>query len=55
MAVTHGLFSAGFEKFENSYINEVLVTDTLPQNNKSEKLKVISVAELIAETIESLQ
>ena len=55
LAATHGLFSKGFEMFENSdYIDKVFISDSIPKVNKinSEKLKIISLESMISKIIE---
>ena len=55
VCATHGLFSGpAFERIEASNIKEVVVTDAVPvpQEHQTEKLKVISIAPLVAKTIE---
>jgi ribose-phosphate pyrophosphokinase len=49
----HPVFSgSALEKIENSdAIEAMLVTDSIPQRRESEKIKVVSVAELLAEAI----
>jgi ribose-phosphate pyrophosphokinase len=50
---THGLFSEdAYEKIDNSPIEEVIVTDTIYRKHKSSKVKVLSVAELLADVIQ---
>ena len=49
---THGLFSTNaYERLENSQLTEIVVTDTIPREHKSSKIKEISVAVLFADTI----
>lgn len=49
---THALFSGNaIEKIENSPIEEVIVTDTIPLRVQSKKITVISTAELFADVI----
>ena len=52
---THGIFAAdALEKFEDSPIKEIVVTDTLPvlsRQNLPKKVKVLSLAPLIGEAI----
>lgn len=54
---SHGLFNGNaLERFENAdYIERVLVTDTIehPEFKDSKKIKVISIAEMIADCIRS--
>ena len=52
---THGLFSANaYEHLENSKLTEIVVTDTIPREHKSSKIKEISVAVLFADTIKRI-
>nr|HOP41662.1 ribose-phosphate diphosphokinase [Geobacteraceae bacterium] len=52
---THGVLSGpAIERIENSEIEEMVITDTIPLNEtaaQSRKIKVISVAGLLAEAI----
>jgi ribose-phosphate pyrophosphokinase len=49
---THPVLSGpAYERIENSKITEVIVTDTIPLNNSSPKIKVLSIAEIFADTI----
>lgn len=49
---THAVFSGNaIEKIENGAIDEVVVTNSIPFNNTSPKIKVLSVAPLFAEVI----
>lgn len=50
---THGVLSGkAYENIENSMLEEVIVTDTIPlKNNCSSKIKVISCAPLFAEVM----
>src|ERR1035437_3153932 len=53
--MTHGLFSGqAIEKIMDSPIKEVVVTDTIPQDDRKnlKKITVLSVAELFAEAID---
>ncbi len=51
-ACTHPLLSGpAYERIENSDIEELLVTDTIPLARKSDKIKVVSVAEFFADAI----
>ncbi len=58
VAATHGVFAGpAIERLRNSIIDEVVVTDTiaLREDVKSlDKLKILSVAELIGEAIDSI-
>lgn len=52
---THGVLSdPAVERIEKSAFKEVITTDTLPQNHKSKKIKVLSVAPLLAEAISTV-
>lgn len=54
IAATHGLFSRGFEAFENAdYIDSVIVTDSVENKEVSQhsKLKVVSLAPFISQII----
>ena len=49
---THAILSGtAYERLENSKITELLVTDSLDKEHKSDKVKVIEVADLFADTI----
>ena len=49
---THAILSgSAYERLENSKISELLVTDSLNKEHKSDKVKVIEVADLFADTI----
>lgn len=52
-ACTHGVLSRdAFEKINNSPIEELILSDTIPVNtSKSAKIKVVSVASILAEAI----
>ncbi|MGY6171811.1 ribose-phosphate pyrophosphokinase [Candidatus Mycoplasma pogonae] len=56
VAATHGLFSKGFELFENcDFVDKVIVTDSVPSVNELaqqfSKLEVASLASFISEVI----
>jgi ribose-phosphate pyrophosphokinase len=52
----HGLFSGdALEKIENSVLDEVLITDTIPMKRPCDKVKVVSVAKLLSEIILSVE
>ena len=58
VACTHPVFSGpAVERLKNCSAKEVVVTDTiiLPEEKKFDKLKVVSVASLLAKTIESIE
>ncbi len=50
---SHAVLSGpAYERIENSGLKELVVTDSIPLRKESEKIKVISIAELLADTIE---
>jgi ribose-phosphate pyrophosphokinase len=53
VAASHGVLSRdAIEKIDKSPIEEAVFTDTIPINaSKSAKIKIVSVAELLAEAI----
>lgn len=52
----HGLFSGNaIENIENSELDEVIVTDSIPLRQECAKIKVISVAKLMSEVIQSVE
>lgn len=57
IAATHGIFSKGFEQFENSTaIDEVIITDSIPtvyEFEKYKKLCIISLDDILAKTIKA--
>jgi len=57
VGATHPIFSDNaIEKFENSRIEELVVVNTIPLNNKKsyDKIKVLSIAPLLAKTIKKV-
>jgi ribose-phosphate pyrophosphokinase len=49
---THAVLSGkAYENIDNSQLSELIVTDTLPIQNKSKKIKVLTVAKLFAQAI----
>lgn len=53
---THAVLSGkAYENIENSKLTELIVTDTIPLKQDSSKIKVISVADLFAKVIHSVQ
>ena len=53
--VTHGVLSGkAYENIENSVLEELVVTDTLPLKGKSSKIKVLTVADLFAKAIRKI-
>ncbi len=52
---THAVLSGpAFERINNSKLTELIVTDTIPLKEKSDKIRVISVADLFADVIDRL-
>ncbi len=52
---THGVLSGkAFENIEKSKLTELIITDTIPQNIKSSKIKVVSVSPLFAQVIHNV-
>jgi ribose-phosphate pyrophosphokinase len=45
------LSGPAYERIEDSFITEVLVTDSIPLSRESSKIKVVSIADLFADTI----
>lgn len=53
---THAILSGpAYERIENSAIKELIVTDTIPLKQQSDKIKVLTVANLFAEVIRSVE
>lgn len=49
---THGLLSGdAYEKIENSQLKELIITDSIPIEIKSDKVRVLSCADLFAEVM----
>jgi ribose-phosphate pyrophosphokinase len=49
---THPVLSGqAYEKIENSHLEELLVCDTIPLKQDSEKIKVLSTAKLFSRAI----
>jgi len=54
-ATTHGVFSGpALERLENSCIEKVVVTNTLPLRQRIDKMQVVSIAPLIAAAIRAV-
>jgi len=54
-ASTHPILSGpAYQRIEDSPIDELLVTDTIPLRKPSEKIKVLSVANIFAEAIQRI-
>lgn len=52
---THPVLSGkAYETIENSVLTELIVTDTIPLKHKSDKIRVLSTAELFAKAIENV-
>ena len=52
---THGVLSGeAYAKIDNSKLEELVITDTIPKQHKSNKIKEISVANLFAATIKAV-
>ena len=52
---THGLLSGkAIENIENSQLTELIVTDTIPLKKQSNKIKVLSVADLFAMVVRNV-
>lgn len=52
---THGVLSGkAIERIENSKLDELVITDTIPQENLPEKIKVISIADLFADVMKKV-
>ena len=52
---THAILSGeAFERIEQSKLTELIVTDTIPQSRKSDKVKVLSVDKLFANIIKKV-
>ncbi|MDR2556514.1 MAG: ribose-phosphate pyrophosphokinase [Bacteroidales bacterium] len=50
--ITHPVLSGdAIEKVEKSSLSELIVSDTIPMHRESEKIKVLSMADLLAEVI----
>lgn len=60
VGISHGIFSRdAIEKIENSVIKEMVISDTIPfpaeKQAKSTKVKVLSVADMLADTIDAIE
>ena len=52
---THPVLSGkAYDNIANSKLTELIVTDTIPLTQESEKIKVLSVADLFAKVINSV-
>ncbi|NQZ77498.1 MAG: ribose-phosphate pyrophosphokinase [Ekhidna sp.] len=53
--VTHGVLSGNAHKnIEDSSLEELIITDTIPQNLQSSKIKVLTVADLFSKAIRKI-
>lgn len=53
---THGVLSGkAFERIESSKLEQLIITDTIPVNNRSGKIKVVSCAALFADVMHKVQ
>jgi len=53
--ITHPVLSGpAYERINNSQLTELVVTDTIPLKEKSDKIKVLSVADLFANTMQGV-
>ncbi len=51
-AATHAVFSPGaVERIDNAWIDKVIVTDTMPVESTSDKIEILSTADLFASAI----
>jgi len=51
-SATHGIFTKSVESlFADSAIDEIIITDSVEQNKKHEKITVLNIAKLLAEPI----
>lgn len=52
---THGVLSGkAYENIENSVLEELVITDTIPLKQKSSKIRVLSVADLFSKAIHAV-
>ena len=52
---THGVLSdRAYEKLDNSKIKELVITNTIPKNHRSKKVREVSIASFFAQTIKSV-
>jgi ribose-phosphate pyrophosphokinase len=52
---THGVLSGkAYENIENSVLEEIVVTDTIPLKQKTSKIKVLTVSDLFAKAIRKI-
>lgn len=52
---THGILSGpAIDRIDNSVLEELVITDTLPMRRESEKIRVLSVADLFADVMRNV-
>ena len=52
---THGVFSGpAYQRIDDSVLQEIVVTDTIPNDHKSKKVNVLSIANLFANSIDAV-
>ena len=52
---THGILSGNaHERIENSSLEELIITDSIPSKKDSPKIKILSCAELFGSTMKSV-
>ena len=52
---THGVFSGpAYQRIDNSVLEEIVVTDTIPKDHLSNKINVLSIANLFANSIDAV-
>ncbi|MDC0189496.1 ribose-phosphate diphosphokinase, partial [Flavobacteriales bacterium] len=53
---THPVLSSNaYEKIENSLLEELIVSDTIPLTKDSKKIKVLTISDLFAEVISNIE
>ena len=52
---THPILSgSAYERIENSSLTELIVTDTIPLKQKSDKIRVVTVADLFGKVLNAV-
>ena len=52
---THGVFSGpAYQRIDDSVLEEIVVTDTIPKDHISNKINVLSIANLFANSIDAV-
>ena len=52
---THALLSGdAYEKIEKSKLKELIITDSIPQNKESKKIKVLTCSKLFADVMQNV-